>query len=95
MKMYSKFFAVLINCIFAICLNYTLLALIFIYKSNFVTEADFVIGFSLYNIVWLLVDVRYNRSRYKKQGAGLFFWMSIILPVIIIMFLIKMIILVS
>lgn len=91
--MYSKFCAILLNCLFAICLNYTLLSLRFMCTSNFVTEADFVMGFSLYNLVWLVADIRYNKSRYQKQGAGSFFWMSILLPAMILFLLLEMILL--
>lgn len=81
-KMYSKFFAVFLNCIFAICLSYTSLVLCIMCISDFEIEINFLIGFLLYNIVWLVIDIDYNVSRYQKQGADLFFWMSIILPAI-------------
>lgn len=82
--MYSKIVAVLLNSVFGVCLSYTAIALWFMLKSNFVTESEFVVEFSVYNIVWLGADIAYNITRYQKQGDGLFFWMSIMLPQIFI-----------
>lgn len=92
-KMYSKIIAVLLNSVFGVCLSYTAIALWFMLKSNFVTEGKFVVEFTVYNIVWLGLDIAYNITRYQKQGDGLFFWMSIILPhVLIILILMGVII---
>ncbi len=93
MKIYTTFFAIFFNCIFAVCLNYSLFALRFMCTSNFVTEADFLIVFFIYNIIWLVVDFRYNAARYQKQGAGLSFWLPVLFPAIIIFLLLEIVIL--
>lgn len=83
--MYSKTMAILLNSIFGVCLIYTVIALWFVLTSGFVTEGRFIITFLLYNCVWLVLDVAYNKTRYNKEGGGLFFWLSMILPPILIM----------
>lgn len=81
--MYSKFGAILINSVFGICVTYTVLSVYFALTSKFVTNRNFVLGFSLYTIVWLVLDIVYNVVRHHRQGGGLFFWTSIMLPPIL------------
>lgn len=81
--MYSKFGTILINSVFGICITYTVFSVWFALTSKFVTDRNFVLGFLLYNIVWLVLDIAYNVARYYKQG-GLFFWTSIILPPVLL-----------
>lgn len=86
--MYSKFGAILINGIFGICITYTVYSAWFALTSGFDGGRNFVLGFSLYNIIWLVLDIAYNVARYHRQGGGLFFWASIILqPVLLILIL--------
>lgn len=92
--MYSKTMAILLNSIFGVCLIYTVTVLWFMLTSGFVTEGRFVITFSLYNCVWLALDIAYNKMRYGKEGGGLFFWLSMILPPILIMVILAGVILV-
>lgn len=82
--MYSKFGAILINSVFGIFITYTVFSVYFALASKFVTERNFVLGFLLYNIVWLALDIAYNVVRHHKQGGGLFFWTSIMLPPVLI-----------
>lgn len=79
-KMYAEFFSVIFNFIFGICLSFTSLVIVFMYISEFEIEMEFITGFWLYNIIWLICCIGYNVARYRRQGAGRFFWMSIILP---------------
>jgi uncharacterized membrane protein YhdT len=81
--MYSKLGAILINSVFGIGITYTFLSVWFALTSSFVIDRNFVVGFSLYNIVWLVLDIAYNVARYHRQGGGLFFRTSIILPPIL------------
>ena len=81
--MYSKFGAILINSVFGICITYTVLSVYICRESKFIVERSFILGFSLYNIVWLVLDIVYNEARYHRQGGGLFFWTSIMLPPIL------------
>ncbi len=83
--MYSKFGAILINSVFGICITYTIFSVYFALTSKFVTDRNFVLRFSLYNIVWLALDIVYNVVRYQRQGGGFFFWTSIMLPPVSIM----------
>lgn len=86
--MYSKPAAVLLNSILGVCLSYTVITLWFALTSDFVTDFSFVAGFLLYNIIWLASGTAYNKARYQKQGGGSSFWMSTILPpVLVIMIL--------
>lgn len=78
--MYSKFWAVVINSVFGVCAVYSLLVIQFSLFSRFVAESNFILKFSLYNIIWLMLDIAYNIARYHRQSSGLFFWISIILP---------------
>lgn len=82
--MYSKFGAILINSVFGICITYTVFSMYFSLTSKFVTDYNFVLGFSIYNVVWLVLDIVYNVVRYQRQGGGLFFWTSIMLPPVLI-----------
>lgn len=92
--MYSKFGAILINSVFAICIAYTVFSVWFALTSKFAGDRKFVLGFSLYNMIWLVLDIAYNAARYHRQGGGLFFWTSIILqPVLLILILMGVIIL--
>ena len=72
--MYSKFVAILINSAFGLCITYTVFSVYFALTSKFIVERSFILGFSLYNIVWLVLDIVYNEARYHRQGGGLFFW---------------------
>lgn len=93
-KLYSKSIAVLLNSVFGVCLGYTAIGLWFALNSGFVVECSFVVGFSLYNLVWLVSDIAYNIARYRKQGGSLFFWMSLfVLPVLIVIILAAVIVL--
>lgn len=85
--MNSKIIAIVLNSIFGMCLCYCLLTLWFMCASQFVIEIETVIIFSLFNIIWLVSDITFNYDRYQKQGAGRFFWLTIILPPIIILVL--------
>lgn len=85
--MYSKLGAILINSIFGICVAYSTLAICFALTSGFVIDRKFVVGFTLYNIVWLALDLLYNVSRYRRLKGGLFFWATIIAPAIILIIL--------
>jgi hypothetical protein len=78
--MYSRLGAILINSVFGICITYTFLSVWVALTGSFVLNRSFVVGFSLYNIVWLVLDIAYNVARYHRQGGGLFFRTSIILP---------------
>lgn len=91
-KLYSKRIAVLLNSVFGICLSYTAIVLWFALKSGFVVECGFVVGFSLYNLVWLLSDIVYNIARYRKQGGGLFFWISLLLSHALVIMILAMVI---
>lgn len=92
--MYSKFGALLINSVFGICITYTFFSGYFALTSKFVTECNFVLGFSLYNIVWLVLEIVYNVGRYNRQGDGILFWTSIMIqPVLIILVLMWVIVL--
>lgn len=82
--MYSKFVAVLINSVFGVCFAYTVVVVWGSLVSKFVIDVNFVVGFSLYNIVWLVLDIAYNVTRCKKQGNDLFLWMTIIVPPVLI-----------
>lgn len=82
--MFSKYTAILLNSVFGVCLNYTVITIWFSLASNFVSDYSFAALFSLYNIVWLLSAITYNKTRYQKQGGGLFFWMSAILPPVLV-----------
>ncbi len=77
--------AILLNGVFGVCLIYTVTVLWFALTSGFVIEGRFVIQFIVYNCVWLALDIAYNKTRYQKEGGGLFFWLSMILPPILIM----------
>ncbi len=90
--MYSRMTAVLLNSLFGICLIYTGITLWFMMGSNFVTELPFIAKFSLYTIVWLALDISYNRKRYQKKGGSLFFWLSLILPPFLILLILSWII---
>lgn len=90
--MYLKIAAILINSVFGICLTYTYIGIYFALTSNFAAELRFAAEYSMYNIVWLLSDIVYNRRRYQKRGGGLFFWLSVILfPVLILVILLGLI----
>ena len=91
-KMYSKFVAILINSAFGLCITYTVFSVYFALTSKFIVERSFILGFSLYNIVWLVLDIVYNKARYHRQGGGLFFWTSIMLPPILIMLILMLVI---
>ena len=91
-KMYSKFVAILINSAFGLCITYTVFSVYFALTSKFIVERSFILGFSLYNIVWLVLDIVYNEARYHRQGGGLFFWTSIMLPPILIMLILMLVI---
>lgn len=82
--MYSKSGAIFINIIFGICITFTVFSVWFALTGKFVTDHNFVLGFSLYNFVWLVLDIAYNVARYHKQGGGRFFWTSIILPPVLL-----------
>ena len=71
--MYSKFVAILINSAFGLCITYTVFSVYFALTSKFIVERSFILGFSLYNIVWLVLDIVYNEARYHRQGGGLFY----------------------
>lgn len=71
--MYSKFGAILINSVFGICITYTVFSVWFALNSKFAGGRNFVLLFSLYNMIWLVLDIAYNVARYQKQGGGLFF----------------------
>ena len=90
--MHSKFMAILINSVFGICITYTVFSVYFAVTSKFVAERSFVLGFSLYNFVWLMLDIVYNATRYHRQGGGLFFWTSILLPPVLIMLILMLVI---
>lgn len=90
--MYSKFTAILINSVFGICITYTVSSVYFALTSKFVAERSFVLGFSLYNIMWLVLDIVYNVVRYHRQNGGLFFWASIMLPPVLIMLILLLVI---
>lgn len=90
--MYSKFVAILINSAFGLCITYTVFSVYFALTSKFIVERSFTLGFSLYNIVWLVLDIVYNEARYHRQGGGLFFWTSIMLPPILIMLILMLVI---
>ena len=90
--MYSKFAAILINSVFGICITYTVFSVYFALTSKFVAERNFILGFSLYNIVWLVLDIVYNTVRYHRQSGGLFFWTSIMLPPVLIMLILLLVI---
>lgn len=90
-KLYSKRIAVLLNSVFGVCLSYTAIALWFALKSGFVVECSFVVGFSLYNLIWLASDIAYNIARYRKQGGGSSFWMSLLLPPVFIIILLAVV----
>ncbi len=92
LKLYSKSSAVLLNSIFGVCLSYTAIVLWFALKSGFVVECGFIVGFSLYNLIWLASDIAYNIARYRKQGGGLFFWMSLLLPPVFIIIILAAVI---
>ena len=91
-KMYSKFVAILINSAFGLCITYTVFSVFFALTSKFIVERSFILGFSLYNIVWMVLDIVYNEARYHRQGGGLFFWTSIMLPPILIMLILMLVI---
>lgn len=91
-KMYSKFVAILINSAFGLCITYTVFSVYFALTSKFIVERSFILGFSLYNIVWMVLDIVYNEARYHRQGGGLFFWTSIMLPPILIMLILMLVI---
>ena len=61
-------------------------------RVSLFVERSFILGFSLYNIVWLVLDIVYNEARYHRQGGGLFFWTSIMLPPILIMLILMLVI---
>lgn len=90
--MYSKFVAILINSAFGLCITYTVFSVYFALTSKFIVERSFILGFSLYNIVWMVLDIVYNEARYHRQGGGLFFWTSIMLPPILIMLILMLVI---
>jgi len=90
--MYSKVGAILINSVFGICITYTVFSVYFALTSKFVTDRNFVLGFSLYNIVWLVLDIVYNVERYHRQGGGLFFWTSIMFPPVLIILILMWVI---
>ena len=90
--MYSKFVAILINSAFGLCITYTVFSVYFALTSKFIVERSFILGFSLYNIVWMVLDIVYNEARYHRQGGGLFFWTSIMLPPILIMLILLLVI---
>lgn len=90
--MYSRMTAVLLNSIFGICLVYAGISIWFMMWSNFVTDLRFIAGFSLFNIVWLMLDIFYNRKRYQKKGGSLFFWLSLLLPPVLIIVILAWII---
>ena len=90
--MYSKFVAILINSAFGLCITYTVFSVYFALTSKFIVERSFILGFSLYNIVWMVLDIVYNEARYHRQGGGLFFWTSIMLPPILIMLIVMLVI---
>ncbi len=58
--MYSKFVAILINSAFGLCITYTVFSVYFALTSKFIVERSFILGFSLYNIVWLVLDIVYK-----------------------------------
>lgn len=90
--MYSKLRALLINGIFGICITYTAFSVCFALTSKFVMNCNFILGFSLYNIVWLMLDIAYNIARFHRQGGGFFFWASIILPPLLLILILASVI---
>lgn len=82
--MYSKISAIIINSIFAICLCYSVLVISVIFNGTFTTETSFVLGFAVFIIAWVALCILYNFIRFNKTGGGLFFWLSLILPSVIL-----------
>ena len=67
--MYSKFVAILINSAFGLCITYTVFSVYFALTSKFIVERSFILGFSLYNIVWLVLDIVYNEAIIDKAAV--------------------------
>ena len=91
--MYSVIVSMLINGIFGICFTFSFYAIWFVLITNFVMEERFVFWFSVFNFIWIMLDVLYNRSRYQKQRykSKMMFWTPIILLPILLAILMRIV----
>ncbi len=75
--MYKKIPAIMINCLFGLCLAYDImvkeLAKIFV-----TTDTDSLIGFFFFNVVWIALFLVYNSKRYKVTKGGNMYWITLL-----------------
>ena len=76
--MYKKMPAILINCLFGLCLAYDVivkeLAKIFVSGA----DSDFLMGFYVFNFVWIVLFLLYNIKRYKVTKGGNTYWITLL-----------------
>ncbi|MDD5899592.1 MAG: hypothetical protein PUC73_01630 [Lachnospiraceae bacterium] len=76
--MYKTIPAIIINCIFGICLAYDLLLAELAGKLGGRTNDKTLIGLLIFNVVWIVLFLTYNIVRFKKNGGGNTYWIILL-----------------
>lgn len=75
--MYKKIPAIVINCLFGLCLAYDVIIkeLAEAFKT---TETKSLIAFYSFNFVWIVLFLLYNIKRYKVTKGGNMYWITLL-----------------
>ena len=77
--MYKNIPAIIINSLFGLCLAYDVIikALAEAFKK---TETKSLIGFFIFDVVWIVLFLAYNIKRYKVTKGGNMYWITLLVP---------------
>lgn len=81
-NMYKKGPAIIINCIFGICLAYDVLLLeISLVIKGGMSGTD-IVNILLFNITWSLLCLAYNMNRFEKTSNRKTYWITLLAPIL-------------
>ena len=76
--MYKKIPAIIINCLFGLCLAYDVIVIELAQALGNSTNTKSLIAFYVFNAVWVLLFLMYNIKRYKATKGGSMYWLTLL-----------------
>lgn len=70
--------AILINCLFGLCLAYDIVVGELAEALGNRTNTKSLIGFYVFNFVWIVLFLLYNIKRYKVTKGGNTYWITLL-----------------
>jgi len=80
--MYKKGPAIIINCIFGICLAYDVLVYELSKEYGIHTGSSSFVRIMLFSITWSILCLAYNMNRFERASDRKTYWITLLVPIL-------------